>query len=471
MPTTLGAHTKTQSAHTHRVHRPFWKHRITLSTLMLLVLLLPLAFTLVSRIRHPVVILDPVGVPRQFADAGFSTEMVTGRIKDRLQAIERTKETATAKEDLEESKFPLFDKVEIPDTGISLQTISDSLLSLLGKQPRHLAASISIVPSNATGQTCTEIWDKPVENAPSGSLVLYKPSDADPRRVADLVADHLMLQRNPYLLGVFLITEQNNPPEAKEVAQFMVSRPGRDNRYYATAHILLGYLAQHNANSEKALAQNAAETEYKTAINLDTSLPHPHVMLASVYEARGDHAQAIEELNTAIHLDRGHHYPDPHTNLATILEDQQGQMSRAMDQLREAIRIDPGRFEAYTNLGNLLCQTNRRAEGIAELWKGVQLAPYDSESHFDFGECLLKSDDTFDHGVDEMNWAGSLDPPHPEAYVEVARADVTRKRICDAIAYYNKAIAAASADPSWRKERDQLSPTGCSAPPVSPSRP
>lgn len=288
MPTTLGANTKTHSAHTHRVHRPFWKHSITQRTLMLLLLLLPLAFTLISRIRHPVVILDPVGVPKQFADAGFSTDMVTGRIKDRLQAIERTKESATAKEDLEESNIPLFDKVEIPDTGISLQTISDSLLSLLGKQPRHLAASISIVPSTAPGQTCTEIWDKPVENAPSGSLVLCKPSDADPRRVADLVADHLMLQRNPYLLGVFLITEQNNPSEANEVAQFMVSRPGRDNRYYATAHILLGYLAQHNANSEKELAQNAAETEYKTAINLDTSLPHPHVMLASVYEARGE---------------------------------------------------------------------------------------------------------------------------------------------------------------------------------------
>jgi hypothetical protein len=118
-PRIADANTKSPSAHTDRVNHPFWKHRITLSTLILLLLLLPLAFTVASRIRHPVVILDPVGVPKQFADAGFSTEMITGRVKDRLQAIQRTQETATTKEDLGDSDIPLFDKVEIPDTGIS----------------------------------------------------------------------------------------------------------------------------------------------------------------------------------------------------------------------------------------------------------------------------------------------------------------------------------------------------------------
>jgi hypothetical protein len=87
----------------------------------------------------------------------------------------------------------------------------------------------------------------------------------------------------------------------------------------------------------------------------------------------------------------------------------------------------PGTFRGRATIGDLLCKTKRRAEGLGESLERRQLAPYNSESHFDFGEGLLTAEHTFDHGVGEMNWARSLDPSRRKEREQLSNAWVMKK--------------------------------------------
>ena len=75
--------------------------RITLGRLAIAILVLPLLFYVYREVKRDVLIIDPFTVPKYFAEAGLTGEVMANRIGDKLRQIEITTQTQMKKENLE----------------------------------------------------------------------------------------------------------------------------------------------------------------------------------------------------------------------------------------------------------------------------------------------------------------------------------------------------------------------------------
>jgi tetratricopeptide (TPR) repeat protein len=401
------------------------------------------------QIRRSVVILEPITVPQQYADAGFSSEVITQRVRDRLQIIEKSDETATLKDRLSDQPDAAFQSIEIPDTGIPLRAVAVFLQQAFGDERRHLASSITLAPPDQAGKRSALLWYRVAGGTDEDAFERYPLDAADPEKVAEALADRFMMQLNPYLLGVFYINE-GDFQNGSDVAKFMLSKGSPNNHYNATAHILLGYIAK----SENKLDE--ATMHYNMAIDLDPQLPNPHTTLAAVLELENKDDAAIEELNKAIALDHKHKYYAPHLNLGLILVKSPGGLKNAMNEFRTALRIDPGHVETHIALGIAFYDSGDHNNGINELKKAVALAPDNAVAHYSLGLYLLASNNNVSQGIEELDCANKLKPGIGKVYELLGRGLEQQGDMKNAIENYQKANAAFPNDSNLREHLKEL---------------
>jgi hypothetical protein len=104
---------------------------------------------LVFRARQPIVILEPISVPQHFAELGFTSEVVTEKVRERLDAIRTSQEVASASEQLAMMKDSDFPDIEIPEIKLSPQVIVDVLRKAFGKE-QVLSGAITYETSGGT---------------------------------------------------------------------------------------------------------------------------------------------------------------------------------------------------------------------------------------------------------------------------------------------------------------------------------
>ncbi|MBI4477375.1 MAG: tetratricopeptide repeat protein [Acidobacteria bacterium] len=92
---------------------------------------------------------------------------------------------------------------------------------------------------------------------------------------------------------------------------------------------------------------------------------------------RGEIDAAIDELQEALRLDPAH--AGAHSNLGVALS-RRGRLPEAIHHYREALRLDPRQMQAYSNLGNALLQQGQVREAIAQFDAGLSLDPDDPQA-------------------------------------------------------------------------------------------
>lgn len=83
-------------------------------------------------------------------------------------------------------------------------------------------------------------------------------------------------------------------------------------------------------------------------------------------------------------------------NYSAGLRFQKGDLTGAIAELREAIRLQPDSYEAHNNLGNALLQTGDVPTALSEFERAVAAKPRSATLHFNFGNALFiagRSDD------------------------------------------------------------------------------
>ena len=80
----------------------------------------------------------------------------------------------------------------------------------------------------------------------------------------------------------------------------------------------------------------------------------------------------MAEYREAIRLNPG--YGETYSNLGNALQGQ-GKLDEAVAEHRNAIRFNPGYAEAYSNLGNVLQGQGKLDEAIAEYREAIRLKP------------------------------------------------------------------------------------------------
>ncbi len=180
-------------------------------------------------------------------------------------------------------------------------------------------------------------------------------------------------------------------------------------------------------------------TEYYSffRVTSDIGLSHNiHNNLGIAYDKMGRYGEAIEELKEALRLDPG--YIEVHNNLA-VTYSRMGMFDEAILELEEAIRLRPEYTEAHSNLGNIYAGLGRYDEAIQELEAAIRLNPGYAGAHNNLGDiyALQKRNE---EAIEEFNEAIRLDPDYSPArnnlgsiYAEVGRYEDALREFQEAI--------------------------------------
>lgn len=135
--------------------------------------------------------------------------------------------------------------------------------------------------------------------------------------------------------------------------------------------------------------QPEAIADYRTAIRLQPKRPDDYFSLALIQYHQGDYAAASRTLNTAIQADIAD--SDIHYLLAECIHAQHGSAASALQEVTEALRLDPSSAPALTLRGQLELQQDDTQFAIRDLERARTLAPQSNEVAYNLARAYQKA--------------------------------------------------------------------------------
>jgi tetratricopeptide (TPR) repeat protein len=110
-------------------------------------------------------------------------------------------------------------------------------------------------------------------------------------------------------------------------------------------------------------------------------------------------------------------------------------------QIQKAIQLNPDNGSAHINLGHVLeVMGGHRDDAIAELSKGLELAPKSSDGHNIYGVILARMG-KLDEAIVELQKAISLAPQCVDCRYNLGRAFAASNRFADAVPQFEAAAS------------------------------
>jgi type IV pilus assembly protein PilF len=170
-----------------------------------------------------------------------------------------------------------------------------------------------------------------------------------------------------------------------------------------------------------------------------------HTELGSGYFARAQYGVALEELNEALRVDPGY---APAYNMIGLVymelrEDQQAEQS-----FTRALQLDPGDSDAHNNFGWFLCSRNRFDESIKQFLAAVKDPLYATpeKALLNAGICSAKKGDAA-AAEDFLLKALKVQPQQPQALYNLAQLYFKQGRYAEARGPLSKYLQAAGPTP------------------------
>jgi Tfp pilus assembly protein PilF len=126
-----------------------------------------------------------------------------------------------------------------------------------------------------------------------------------------------------------------------------------------------------------------------------------------------------------------------------------GRLDEAMDQFREALRINPRFPDAHANLGLMLQKSGRIPEAIAEFEIALAVDPAMAGTHYNLGVALAQSRRNAE-AMEQYRQTLALDPGYINAYNNLGAELAEANRIPEAIEVFQAALRVAPDSPIIR---------------------
>lgn len=159
-------------------------------------------------------------------------------------------------------------------------------------------------------------------------------------------------------------------------------------------------------------------TEYYSFFRLVSGIGLNHNIhnnLGLAYDNLGMYERAVKELNESLRLDPG--YVEVHNNLAITFHKIR-MISEAEKELKVAIRQNPLYIEARCNLGKIYAASGRTEEALCELQEALKINPDSARAHNSIGEIYYIQDRKTD-AMKEFNEALRCDPDFLAAHANI----------------------------------------------------
>jgi tetratricopeptide (TPR) repeat protein len=355
--------------------------RLTVTRLALAVFLLPALFYLYDEVARTALIIDPITVPKDITEKGFTPEVMANRIGDALLKIETSTETRMQKENLrslkDEGSMP---DVEIPGTKFGVKEIVDITRRIFKIYPKHVTGDI-VFP--AKDQAIVTVYITQGRNRIASDTVQGAPNDL--ASLAQRTAEVVLRQVNPYVLAAYQ-EDRHEYGKAVEIIEGMLQDPLQDRRHKVAALNLWGHVLQQQQRYEDAI------DKYQKAVDLDRKDALSYYNGGVALEALHRYPEAGAKFQKAVDLNSKDAVA--YNSLGGALYEQQ-KYRDAADNFQKAAALDPKYADAYYNWGNALDQ--------------LQKYPCDFGATQD--DCTAAED-----AIDKYQKAVALNPKYAEVY-------------------------------------------------------
>ena len=192
-----------------------------------------------------------------------------------------------------------------------------------------------------------------------------------------------------------------------------------------------------------------SETLLRHALEVSPNNYLSHYNLGVALREQGDDAEAVYQLEQAIHLRPS--YVDARCYLAAELN-RRGHSDEAIQQLQEAIRIDPESWNARNTLGEILSENGRPTEALSQYQEAVRLNPDFAEARNGFGIALARQG-RIDEAVTQFQEAVRIKPDLAEVRNNLGAILLQLGRLDEAIDQLKEAVRL---NPDFAKARNHL---------------
>lgn len=172
--------------------------------------------------------------------------------------------------------------------------------------------------------------------------------------------------------------------------------------------------------------------KYYSSFQMTTDIGLSHIIhnnLGIVYDTAGRYGEAIEEYREALKLDTD--YIEAHNNLAVIY-DRMGRNEEAIGELQEVLGLNPGYTEGHSNLAHVYTGMGRYDEAIFELEKALGLDPEYAPAHNSLGH-IFAGQKKYPEAVKKFQEAIRLDPKYVLARNNLGHVYLELEKYDDAI--------------------------------------
>ena len=330
--------------------------RAVLETLAFLLLPPMLLLVIWREWRHPAVIIDPIDVPKNLEELGYTPDVVAQRIAAEILGLRRTARWGGRIEEGYQLSAAQID-FTVPGAGVSYRSVIRYLRQLSGQHERRVKGEIIRDGEAIRIVLRTHDRRQTPDNLRASKDAIEELFQPAALAIAELVDPYLLAS---YRFAVGLRT-RNFDATLEAVRHCLASRPAK---HHGRAYIVWGNVLVEQRRFREA------EVKYSAAARLPPQS-------WSLYNSRGillrlqrRFDQAATTLRTAIEIDGKQAVL--WCNLGNVDNDRHF-YSRALGHFRRAIRLDPGYARAWSGSGYALWRLGRHAQAEESLARAVDL--------------------------------------------------------------------------------------------------
>ncbi len=363
--------------------------------------------------------IDPISVPKEVADRGYTDRIAAARLRDAILHV--TEQAAFPVSGTNVSLHAEAPDIVVPKLGIPLDAIAAVARTLFGaRQWRSIAGEFV--------ERDKRLWLRLRMNGRD----FYSASDGvDPDRpdeAMNAAALAVLGATSPVIIAA--LYAQSDQDRALTLAARIMRDLPQKNENVPWAYILAGVIMIDRRQDEDA------DRAFRVVIKTDPRNAFAHNDLGYVLWDRHRLAELVGEFRRAIQIDP--RVAAFHSNLGLALSDQHNR-DEALAELHRAIKLDPRAARAHNNLGYALYGQHRLDEAIGEYRRAIELDPRLAMAHSNLG-MALQDEHKASEAVTELRRAIELDPLLAQAHNNLGMALQDEHKASEALTELRRAI-------------------------------
>ena len=215
------------------------------------------------------------------------------------------------------------------------------------------------------------------------------------------------------LLGMSYFLTHNYPKAAALLTEVLDVKPNEVTLYYPLALSL-----------SKEGKKDAVNRVIGQMVARGVDSPQVHILLGQAYYEQNDTAKALEELQTALSLNKTVNLAHFYTGMIYL---KMGKLEEATREFEAELDLNPRDTEAKYHLAYVLLARQDTPRGIKLLREVIQAKPDFGNARFELGKVLLQQGDVR-AAVDSLELAAKLEPGQAHVHYQLGRAYIAAGR-------------------------------------------